>query len=104
MDLKKILLTAICFSCISISAHAAGEIPTGIMDAAGSAGNLHVHDMDRIKELDRLKEQEQDWKDLKKRQKEELKNKQESEKIEKKTKKKSHKGESRGIRNQRGLR
>lgn len=65
MDLKKILLTAICFSCISISAHAAGEIPTGIMDAAGSAGNLHVHDMDRIKELDRLKEQEQDWKDLK---------------------------------------
>lgn len=88
MDLKKILLTAICFSCISISAHAAGEIPTGIMDAAGSAGNLHVHDMDRIKELDRLKEQEQDWKDLKKRQKEELKNKQESEKIEKKTKKK----------------
>ncbi|HIS37153.1 TPA: ShlB/FhaC/HecB family hemolysin secretion/activation protein [Candidatus Scatousia excrementigallinarum] len=87
MDLKKILLLAICLSCISNAAQAIGEIPAGVMDAAGSAGNLNVHDMDRIRDLERRKEQEEDWKELKKRQKEEQKKEQQVDKIEKKQKK-----------------
>lgn len=74
MDLKKILLLTICCSCIHNAAFAIGEIPAGVMDAAGSAQNLNVHDMDRIKDLQRRQEQEKDWKDLKKRQKEQKDN------------------------------
>lgn len=70
MDLKKILLIAICFSCIQNVSFAVGEIPAGAMDAVGGVQNLNVHDMDRMKDLQRRQEQEQDWKDLKKRQKE----------------------------------
>ena len=74
MDLKKILLLTICCSCIHNATFAIGEIPAGVMDAAGSAQNLNVHDMDRIKDLQRREEQEKDWKDLKKRQKEQKEN------------------------------
>ena len=98
MDLKKILLLAICLSCISNAAQAIGEIPAGVMDAAGSAGNLNVHDMDRIRDLERRKEQEEDWKELKKRQKEEQKKEQQVDKIEKKQKKMLLKQEQKNMR------
>lgn len=88
MELKKILLLAICCTCINNAAFAIGEVPTGIMDAAGSAGTINVHDMDRIKDLQRRENQEQDWKELKKRQKEE-KQQGEKDKIQKKQEKKT---------------
>ena len=70
MDWKKILLLAICCSCMNNASFAIGEIPTGAMDAVGGVQNLNVHDMDRLKDLQRREEQEQDWQDLKRRQKE----------------------------------